>query len=292
MTVSKTVDKGSIPFAPANPYSTSDVGLRRRVFGSAASALWETLPNIGGGAAYVYSCAAATSQRKDKLMYKNLYDKFVGWFNEGQVFFYSDPHFGDEEIREVRKDHPSDEELIKRINAKVGKNDTIVILGDIGDVECVKKIRGYKVLVMGNHDKGASNYIKIEEVLAKEDVVEEFGDNIEEQGWKKVKGVPMLENKDFYYYNNHLFDEVYEGPLFISDRILLSHEPILFPWALNIHGHDHSNTQYNDEFHLNVCAEIIDYTPVSLKEIITSGKLRDIKDFHRATIDNRTKEDW
>ena len=42
------------------------------------------------------------------------------------------------------------------------------------------------------------------------------------------------------------FNEVYTGPLFIADRILLSHEPIfgLEKFCINIHGHDHSGTMY------------------------------------------------
>ena len=58
----------------------------------------------------------------------------------------------------LRKNYIGDEEQIKRINSKIGKYDTLVILGDVGDIEWVRKIRGYKVLVMGNHDAGATNY--------------------------------------------------------------------------------------------------------------------------------------
>lgn len=86
-----------------------------------------------------------------------------------------------------------------------------------------------------------------------------------------------------------LFDEVYEGPLFISPKLLLSHEPINYPYALNIHGHDHSRWTETNLLKLNLCAELINYTPVSLKEIVKSGKLKDIPDIHRATIDEAIK---
>ena len=98
-----------------------------------------------------------------------------------------------------------------------------------------------------------------------------------------------VEPKDDKYEDNHLFDEVYEGPLFVSEKILLSHEPIDSPYALNIHGHDHSKHTYNDDRHLNVCAENIDYTPVSLKDIINSGILKKIDSIHRVTIDTATE---
>ena len=136
----------------------------------------------------------------------------------------------------LRKNYIGDEEQIKRINSKIGKYDTLVVLGDVGDVEWVRKIRGYKVLVMGNHDKGASNY----------------------------KGI---------------FNEVYEGALMIAPNIILSHEPVEFPFARNIHGHTHGKW---DAF--NMCAEFINYTPVPLSYFVKWG-FKDIPDIHRETID-------
>ena len=85
------------------------------------------------------------------------------------------------------------------------------------------------------------------------------------------------------------FDEIYEGPLFISKKILLSHEPIPgLEWCFNIHGHDHSNTCCKDEYHLNVAANVCKYTPVNLKTIIKSGALAHIKSIHRVVIDEAT----
>ena len=180
-------------------------------------------------------------------MDKWLYEKFSNWFHGGTIYFYSDPHFSDEEMKYLRKNYIGDEEQVKRINSKVGKNDTIVILGDIGDKEWVKKIRGYKVLITGNHDAGATTY------------------------------------KDY-------FDEVYDGALFISSKILLSHEPINYPFALNIHGHDHSGWETSgNDLCWNMCAERINYTPISIQEIVKSGILKSIPSIHRATIDKATK---
>ena len=96
-------------------------------------------------------------------MYKSLYDCFAHWFKNGrgQVYFYSDPHFSDEEMKHLRANYIGDEEQVRRINAKIGKYDTLVILGDVGNTDWVRKIRGRKVLVMGNHDSGASKYKRI-----------------------------------------------------------------------------------------------------------------------------------
>lgn len=173
-----------------------------------------------------------------------LYDAFEHWHEKGSVWLYSDPHFSDEEMKYLRKNYIGDDEQVKRINSVLGKNETIVFLGDIGNVYFFKKIKGYKVLITGNHDRGNAHY------------------------------------KDY-------FNEIYDGPLFISNKILLSHEPINYPYALNIHGHDHSNWFPKDDNHINVCAEHIDYIPISLNKIVKSGALANISDIHRATIDKR-----
>lgn len=181
----------------------------------------------------------------------DLYPCFAHLKKFNTIYLYSDPHFNDEEMKYIRKNYISDDEQVKHINSKVGKKDILIILGDIGDVSFINKLRGYKILVMGNHDKGKTNYQKTAE--------------------------------------NNLFDEIYSGILTLNDKIVLSHEPVFIPFMYNIHGHDHANIEANDDLHLNVCAEHIDYTPVSLSEIIKSGKLKDIQSIHRITIDKATE---
>lgn len=88
------------------------------------------------------------------------------------------------------------------------------------------------------------------------------------------------------------FNEVYDGPLFISDKILLSHEPVNgLPWCLNIHGHDHSGVEkFNEDCkHINIAANVCGYRPINLGKIIKDGVLSDIKNIHRVVID-RQKE--
>ena len=219
-------------------------------------------------------------------MYKNLYDNFAHWFHDdrGTVYFYSDPHFNDPEMVHLRKNYIGDEEQVKRINSKIGKYDTIVFLGDIGDVEWIRKIRGYKVLVMGNHDKGVSNYRrkKIKTWVSKigrtkQEIINEMktpGFTVDVQDTAVIDYWRVEED-------NHLFDEVYEGALMIAPNIILSHEPVEFPYAKNIAGHDHAH-KYNGT--INVCAEHIDYTPVPLKWLVEQGMLK-APDIHRETID-------
>lgn len=176
-------------------------------------------------------------------MIKTLYPPFRKWSETGTLWIYSDPHFADPEMVTLRKNYISDDEQIARINSKVGKKDTIIFLGDIGDEELIRKVRGYKVLIMGNHDKGATKYADI-------------------------------------------FDEVYEGPLFIAEKLVLSHESVILPFAVNIHGHEHCYI-FRDH-HLNVCAEHINYYPVNLDREIKHGLLSKVDSIHRMTIDRAT----
>lgn len=179
-------------------------------------------------------------------MFKHLYDQYAHWYHGGTVYFYSDPHFSDPDMKKQRKGYISDEEQIARIRSKVGKNDTLIILGDVGDKEWLKKLRGHIVLILGNHDSGGSTY----------------------------KGY---------------VDEVYEGCLTISDKIILSHEPVDFAYAINIHGHCHALPHIYDDKHINMCAEAIDYTPVPIKDIVESGILKSVPSIHRETIDTATE---
>ena len=230
-------------------------------------------------------------------MFKNLYDNFAHWFHEGRgtVYFYSDPHFNDPEMVHLRKNYIGDEEQIKRINSKIGKYDTLVILGDVGDIEWVRKIRGYKVLVMGNHDAGATKYKRkvVQHMLdgmkyTKEEALAEVKNAYPSFYDIRIERKIVVENGDPHAYwfitaDDRLFDEVYEGALMIAPNIILSHEPVEFPFARNIHGHTHGKW---DAF--NMCAEFIDYTPVPLSYFVKWG-FKDVVDIHRETIDKATE---
>ena len=102
------------------------------------------------------------------------------------------------------------------------------------------------------------------------------------------KKILLLGNHDSRGAYKELFDEIYSGPLFIADKILLSHEPVYgLPWCLNIHGHDHNLMEaYHEECkHINLAANVCGYTPINLGKIIKEGVLSDIDSIHRQTID-------
>lgn len=230
-------------------------------------------------------------------MLPGIYDAFQHW-GEQTVWIYSDPHFSDEDLEYGIKNRPSDEEQIRRINAKAGRKDTLIILGDVGNIECVRKLRaGRKILICGNHDLGATRYKReVVKRIFDQDIhplVQEIYDimNAEYPGWH----IRVVEEWEFHapfkrwiaYADNMLFDEVYEGALIVGEKLILSHEPVEIPWLYNIHGHDHAGRKRKN--HLNVCSDVIGYEPVNLTQKLKSGLMSAITTIHRATIDSATE---
>ena len=175
-------------------------------------------------------------------MIDSLYPCFRHWSEKGSVYIFSDTHFEDEDCKLMDKDWISPQLQVEILKKYVHKNDTLIHLGDVGNPEWLRQIRGYKVLIAGNHDKGLSFY-------------------------------------------EPYFHELYAGPLMISDKIFLSHEPCDLPFAYNIHGHDHAMDHKGDVTHLNVAANVIGYIPVSLGVVVKSGVLNRIPGIHRIVID-------
>ena len=170
------------------------------------------------------------------------------------VRFISDLHFGHEWMAKHRgflNAEEQDEHIIKMWNKVVNKKDLVYILGDV-TMENAKlhahklgKLNGTKILVGGNHDmKGEMN-----EIL------------------KYIHGaVGMVDYKGY----------------------TLTHCPI-HPTEVNfyrgnIHGHIHEKyitksdgiDDWIDSKYINVCCECINYTPITLDEVIDlQNKLKD-----------------
>lgn len=174
-----------------------------------------------------------------------IYDMFnKAWKDYQTIYIISDTHFGDDDLKKAFPNRPSDDELVKLINSKVGKKDLLIHLGDVGDLEYMKKIRGHKILIAGNHESGLEKYKEV-------------------------------------------FDQVFSGALIIGEKLLLSHEPIDAKWIFCIHGHNHSGAKI-DKYHLNVCADVIDYTPINFNQFLKSGALSKIQTLKRTVIDKAT----
>lgn len=94
-------------------------------------------------------------------MIEGLYKPFQHWAEKNGVWIISDTHFNEDDLRKAFPKRPDPDELVKQINQKVGKTGTLIHLGDVGDCEWARKLKGYKILVCGNHDVGASVYEEI-----------------------------------------------------------------------------------------------------------------------------------
>ena len=164
-------------------------------------------------------------------------------------WFIADTHFFHRRVIEY-SGRPWDtlehmtEGLIKNWNARVGKEDRVFVLGDFSFGskpqirELVPRLQGKKILIKGNHDmRNGVFYV--------------------EAGFASVSQYPM-----FYT------DEAHG----ITQRFLLSHEPI-FPEVgdlINIHGHLHNGVNHNfyAPQHYCVSVEQTDYHPITLPEIL------------------------
>ena len=158
------------------------------------------------------------------------------------AYYISDLHFGHENMAIKRGFSCADEMneyIIKSWNSVVNKKDTVYCLGDITMERSVfypllDKLKGYKKIILGNHDQ--------------------------------PQHVPEL----LKYVNNVSSSKLIKNGEY--GNILLSHIPIHpqeFEYRLdfNIHGHVHENT-YPDKRYINVSAEVIDYRPRTLRELI------------------------
>lgn len=163
------------------------------------------------------------------------------------VFFVSDLHLGHLRAKDFpgRKDMgfatewEHDEFICANWNSRVGKNDTVYVLGDVAfntdALDRLEVLNGQKRLVRGNHDVFGSNR--------------------------------------YLVYFDHIFGFVklkYGG-----QRYWLSHCPIHpaeLRGAINIHGHVHTNTIRNedgeiDKRYWNVCIENIGWEPRTIAEL-------------------------
>lgn len=79
------------------------------------------------------------------------------------IFYTGDTHFHHDNILKYAKRkfttvEEMNEQLVERWNAKVGKTDTVIHLGDVlfgGDdnLKILKRLNGQKTLILGNHDQ-------------------------------------------------------------------------------------------------------------------------------------------
>jgi calcineurin-like phosphoesterase family protein len=227
---------------------------------------------------------------------QGLYKIFDHWHQEGTLWIFSDPHFGDDDLTTGIRNRPSPAEIVQRINAKCGRKDTLICLGDVGDVEYVKLLRAkHKILICGNHDAGRTNYERQiitrkfpKELFQKQEALDEMKRVYPGCRYSIDDGYDFHQPFEYWQVtaDNMLFDEVYEGPLMIAEKLILSHEPVDVSWAYNIHGHDHKGHKRKN--HTNVCVDVTGYQPINMNQWMKSGAMAHVETIHRDTIDKAT----
>lgn len=160
------------------------------------------------------------------------------------VYIWSDLHLGHQNIIDYEKRPFSSVEemdiaLIQAWKKTVKSNDIIINLGDFSwklnkehITKLVKNLPGYKILIIGNHDR----------------------------------------KKSLNWWYDVGFDEVYKYPIIYDDFFILSHESVYvgkeMPYV-NIHGHTHGESTDNIQ-KINVSVEVIGYKPIPFDTIKTN----------------------
>jgi calcineurin-like phosphoesterase family protein len=168
-----------------------------------------------------------------------------------KVYITSDSHFFHKNIiqyenRPFGSVEEMNEVMIKNWNKVVSKEDKIFHLGDFAfsnkekTLELVSKLNGYKILILGNHDK----------------------------------------RRNIQFYRDVGFNEVYKWSIIYSEWYILSHSPIYvnenMPY-INIDGHIHNKemvglNKNQKNSYINVCVEKANYTPVLFADLMKSFK--------------------
>ena len=165
------------------------------------------------------------------------------------VFVISDLHFGHKNMaikRGFESVEEHDEFIIEKWNSVVNKNDTVWILGDItmekSNYEILDRLKGFKKVVLGNHDMPQHVPKLLEHV-------------------NKVCSVFTMKNV-------------------ILSHIPIHPQELQFRFTKNIHGHLHENKvkkkvdnwgvfdEVDDERFINVSCECVDFTPVRLNTLL------------------------
>ena len=172
---------------------------------------------------------AAIGQGQLMMMYQKLFMEYNHL--AAQVLLTFDAITDEERRRNA--ENTLNELLQQDVIPVVNENDTVWIVGDIGNPEILSFLNGRKKIILGNHDDK-----------------------------EKLKSI---DNLDIYDY------PIMVGPLWLSHEPIL-YMPPESPY-LNIHGHIHSFTYGKGTYwkdgrrHFNVSVENINYTPISADEI-------------------------
>ncbi|MCR4617261.1 MAG: metallophosphoesterase family protein [Lachnospiraceae bacterium] len=160
------------------------------------------------------------------------------------TYFIADTHFSDDSIlryenRPFENIDEMNKVLVDNWNKTVSKDDTVFLVGDVGEEKYLRELNGEIILIRGNHDKLTEEEYK-------------------KLGVKAVYEYPII-YKEFWMVSHE--------PMYVNRNA---------PYA-NIFGHIHSNPQYISVSPRSFCisAERIGYTPILFEEIAAKVKEAD-----------------
>ena len=174
-----------------------------------------------------------------------------------KIYYISDLHFDDERIFKLcNRPFASVEEMkncvVKKWNLKVKDSDIVYVLGDIASeenpksIETYRLLKGRKHLIVGNHDH------KILEMIKNSNIFE------------SIKFIDTIKDE--------------------NRSVCICHYPLMdwidFKQSYFVYGHIHNKSEndiaykqikayYADKLAFNCSADVIDFEPVSLQDLIS-----------------------
>ena len=172
----------------------------------------------------------------------------------GNIYLIADLHFGSQNIINMcrpkfKNTDEMDNFIIKRWNSTVKDEDIVYVLGDVGNLNRVKELKGHKILIRGNHDQ-----------FSHETAIK--------NGFVTMIDCPIV--LDNFFILSH-------EPQFVSKNA---------PYA-NIFGHVHDNPMYKTVSRRSFCVSVerIEYTPILFSQIKTAmRKASKQDDSHQSSI--------
>lgn len=179
--------------------------------------------------------------------------------NSSNIFFTSDLHFWHKNIiryadRPYKNVDEMNDSIIDNWNAKIGKKDTVYILGDVSfkglkDTQhLLDQLNGKKVLIIGNHDNPS--------------IISYFDEKYD------MLGLDVMDDEEGMLVHCHLC----HYPLEQWNK--MAHG------SINLHGHCHGSIDEDDKHNhkrLDVGVDSHNMTPISwneIKEILTKRLLK------------------
>lgn len=157
-----------------------------------------------------------------------------------------------------------DNMIVEKWNERVKDDDVIYCLGDVFakgvDEKLLRKLRGQKTLIVGNHDRSFSLYEKLgwNVVLIVNDNNPKRSYLIEEHCGKKImfSHYPIF-HSDEYDREIVQFEKAHLCSLFVEEKC-----------EVNIHGHIH-DADTSNQLSINVCVEKTGFAPVKIEELLS-----------------------